>query len=123
MTFGELKASVEDWMKESVEDSLNSDACNDAVESLAMSVIQFRLGQFMGGSANQQNPVNLSIASGIERLQITTVADPTVALVVGNQAGGGLPGAGLVFAYSYVTESGSETTIGPTTNFNRAPNN
>lgn len=123
MTFGELKTSTENWMKESVDDALLSDACNDASESLALSIIQFRLGLFMGGMNNQSNPVTLSIAAGVERLQLTSLADPTLPPAPGQNAGGTLPGFGpITFAYTWVTESGSETKLSPTGQVTRLAN-
>lgn len=117
MTFGEMKAQVANWMRESVDDSLLSDAVNDAIESLSESIITVKVEQMMGG------PVSLNIAAASERTQLVSIVDPVAVPVVSAVAGGTLPGVTLNFYFTYVTESGSETNVSPVTNFVRALNN
>jgi hypothetical protein len=103
-----MKASVEKWLRESVDPDLCGDAINDAIESLWESLILVQLSLFMEG------PVNVTFAAAAERAQIVVITDPLVAPVAGILAGGSLA-AGRTYSITYtlVTESGSETLESP----------
>lgn len=109
-TLGSMKAMATRFHKEDEDGDLLTDAVNDSVESLWRSILLVSLGQFMGGPVT-----SLQIAAGAERAKIISIADPTVAPTTGTTVIGALAGRTLDFAYTLVTESGSETLISPLT--------
>ena len=86
-------------------------AINDAIEEIWASMMQVQLARFFG----LDSPVTFTLPSGAERVQLVSIADPTVAPTVGSVAGGTLGARTYLVAYTYVTESGSETLPSPTT--------
>jgi len=78
---------------------------NNALEAVWMSMMKVALARFFGSDS----PVNFTLAAGSQRVQLVSIADPTVALVAGTTAGGALPNRNYTFTYTFVTESGSET--------------
>lgn len=107
-----MKVQVQNWMRESIDDSLLTDAVNDGIESLAESIIITKIEQMMAG------PVNVSFAQATERAQIVSITDPLVAPTVTQAAGGALAPRTVKFYYTLVTESGTETNLSPTTSIN-----
>jgi len=106
----ESLAELSRWMREPVDDTvpgIGSDAINDGIESLWQSLVIFQLSLFF------QGPVNVSFANATERVSIASVADPLVAPVIGNTAGGTLAQHTLFGAYTLATESGTETLPSP----------
>jgi hypothetical protein len=107
-TLASMKAMITRYHKEQEEGDLLTDAVNDAVESLWRSILLVSLGQFMQGPVT-----NLQIAAGAERAKIVSIADPTVAPITTETAGGTLASRTIDFTYTLVTESGSETLPSP----------
>lgn len=103
-----MRASVQKWMRESVDIDLGNEAINDAVESLWNSLMRVSLSLFMGG------PVTMSIASAAERASIVSIADPIVAPTLADVVVGALAQHDVVVGYTLVTESGSETLVSST---------
>lgn len=85
-------------------------AINDAMEDIFMSMMRAQLARFFG----LDSPVTFSLPAGAERVQLVSVADPTIAPVLGQVAGGILAAHTVLVGYTYVTESGSETQLSPT---------
>lgn len=114
-TLGSIKAEVLGWLRGDY--ALDTDvplvnaALNDAVESIWSSMMQVQLARFFG----LDSPVTFTLPSGAERVQLVSIADPLVAPVIGSVVSGNLGGRTLLGAYTYVTESGSETLPSPTT--------
>lgn len=78
-----------------------------------MAMMQAHLARFFG----LDSPVTFTLPSGTERVQLISIADPTIAPVVGQVVAGALGPRNLLVGYTYVTESGSETQLSPTTAF------
>lgn len=123
-TLGSKAAEVTRWLKGDLRrpdgQAQIRDAINDAIASIWESMMQFQLARFVGSDA----PVNFTLNSGAERMQFVSVADPTApfGLVAGQPAPGNpLPTRQYNLAYTYVTESGSETNLSPVT-VNTTPN-
>jgi len=113
ITFGALKAEINDWLDENIPDSRLSDAINDGIESLWETLMRAYLNMFMAG------PVNLTFTTPSQLL--VTIADPTTPLVISNQVlDPSVPVHTVRAAYSYVTDSGSETKISPEASFTTA---
>lgn len=104
---GEWKARLNDWMGESMRDGILTDALNDAFESLYMAVMRANLSLMMGG------PVTLSLAAATERQQIVSIPDPLIAPGLSIIAGQNLGTFVGYTAYTFVTDSGSETKLSP----------
>lgn len=117
-TLGSLKADVLDWLEEStLSQSRVNGAINDGIESLWETLIRVCVSLFMNG------PVTISVASGAERVFVTTVTDPSVAPTVTDVVDGALLQHTVVVAYTLVTESGTETLPSPATTHVTAANN
>jgi len=102
------------------EDTIVNAAINDAIESIWIAMMQVQLAKFFGADS----PVSFTLAAGSERYTIVSIADPTVAPVIGTVAGGNLvDGASFNVGYTFVTESGSETNLSPLTNTGARTNN
>lgn len=84
---------------------------NNALEAVWMAMMKVALARFFGSDS----PVNFTIAQGAQRVQLVSIADPTVAPVAVGVAGGALPGRTYQLFYTLVTESGSETNLSPVT--------
>jgi len=94
-------------------------AINDATEDIWNSMMPVALARFFG----LDSPVSFTLPSGAERVQLVSIADPTIAPVVSQVAGGTLGGRTYLVAYTYVTESGAETLPSPATTFVLSANN
>jgi hypothetical protein len=110
-TLGSLRQQVIDWLSGDFQTrkgpSKANDAINDAIGSIWMSMMQWKLNRFMGSDS----PVTFSLAANTERLTLISIEDPTAVIGVATKAGGALPARTVTFAYTLVTESGSETNI------------
>lgn len=78
---------------------------NNALEAVWMSMMKVALARFFGSDS----PVSFTLAQGAQRVQLVSIADPAFALLIGSAGGGALPFRVWNFAYTFVTESGSET--------------
>ena len=87
---------------------------NNALENIWMSMMQAQIARFLGADS----PVTFTLPAGAERVQLVSIPDPTVPLQIVAVAGGEIPASGtaITCGYTYVTESGSETQLSPTTN-------
>ena len=107
-TLGSIKASVERFVRGSVNSDLLTDAINDAIESLWMSVVQFQMEMFL------QGPVSLSLAAGAQRTTLVSVEDPASAPSASVIADtGAIADRNYQLSFTLVTESGSETAESP----------
>lgn len=84
---------------------------NNALENIWMSMMTVQLARFLG----LDSPVTFTLPAGAERVQLVTIADPTIAPALAQVAGGALAARTILGGYTYVTESGSETQMSPTT--------
>lgn len=109
MTLGEMVAQVSDWLKEPVREGVATAAINDAISDLWEAEIQVAIANFMGG------PTTVSLAQGVERADIVLITDPAITLAMTTVAGGALPNHSVKAAFTYVTESGAETLMSPST--------
>lgn len=108
-TLYDARAMVTRWLfGETVDPDLKDDCVNDAIESLWQSLILASLENFVGG------PVSLPVASGDERLEIDSIANPTVAPTISQTTSGALAQHTVYSCYTLATESGSETLPSPT---------
>ncbi len=111
-TLGSLKVEVREWMEEeTLSDTKCNSAINDGIESLWMTLLRATVSMFVGG------PISLSIESGTEGVILVSIVDPTVAPVVSDVAASdaALASHTVDVAYTFVTESGSETMLSPVT--------
>ena len=109
-----------DFSGSSDEDTLVNYAINDALESIWMAMMSVHLARFFGSDS----PVTFQLAANTERLTLVGIQDPTVAPTVNQVAGGNLVDAAVFFvAYTYVTESGTETKLSPVTQTGARNNN
>lgn len=122
-TLGSIRAEILGWLRgdySSPDDKpIVNAAINDAIEDIWTSMMQVQLSRFYG----LDSPVSFSLAAGEERVQLVLVADPTVAPVVAEVAGGALGARTVQVVYTYVTESGSETLPSPPTSLAIGANN
>jgi hypothetical protein len=114
-TLGSLRTEILLWLRGdllSIDDqALINASINDAIEEIWMALMEVQIARFLG----VDSPVTFSLAAQQERVQLVTIADPTIAPVVGQAAGGQLGARNYLVAYTYVTESGAETQLSPTT--------
>lgn len=89
---------------------LINNTINNAIEGIWMAMIQAKLNRFIG----KDSPVTFQLAANTERVRLVTVADPTVAPTLGQFAGAAFAQRTLNVAFTFVTESGSETMPSPT---------
>lgn len=116
-TLVSMRADVTEWLGgENLRAARINSAINDAIESLWQSLILAALNIFMNG------PVTISIAAGDEGLNIVSIEDPTSAPTATDVAGGSLAATSYQIAYTYVTESGSETLLSPVLVYGRGVN-
>ena len=114
-TLGSIRAEVLGWLRGDY--ALDTDlplvnaSINDATEDIWNAMMPVALARFFG----LDSPVTFTLPSGAERVQLVSIADPTAPPVVAGVAGGALGGRTYLVAYTYVTESGSETLPSPTT--------
>jgi hypothetical protein len=92
---------------------------NNALEAVWMAMMKIALSRFFGSDS----PVNFTLASGAQRVQLVSIADPTVNVAAVGTAGGGLPQRTYFYTYTFVTESGSETNPAPLASILVALNN
>lgn len=93
------------------EDSIVNAAINDATETIWIAMMEVSLARFIGADS----PVSFILPINTERVQLVTLADPTQATGNGQVAGGALGNRSYDYAYTYVTESGTETNLSPIT--------
>lgn len=114
-TLGSLRAEILLWMRgdlATVDDlPIVNAAINDATDDIWMTMMRVQLARFFG----LDSPVSFTLAQGAERVQLVLIADPSVAPTVGSFAGGSLGSRTYLVGYTYVTESGAETQLSPTT--------
>jgi hypothetical protein len=116
-TLKSLRAEIQlecrgDFSGSTDEDTLVNAAINDALESIWQAMMQCHLAKFFGADS----PVSFTLPQNTERFRIVVIADPTVAPTVNQVAGGALNDAiQFTVGYTFVTESGSETLLSPTT--------
>lgn len=116
-TLGDIRAQVNRWtMGEGLQPAQMNDAINDGIESLWNSLILAVLQIFMKG------PVNVTFQSGSERTTVVTITDPSVAPTATDSGTSTLPAVTYLIAFTYATESGSETALSPTLTYARAIN-
>lgn len=116
-TFGEMKTEVTNWLREPYDATLISDAVNDAIGDLWQNLLQANLNEFVGGPVS-----NITFASGDERQRIISITDPTATdtaawNATSGSAGGSQPARNVKVAFTYCTESGSETLACPPKSF------
>ncbi len=114
-TLKSLRQSVVNWLRgdygaDSDVPILN-ESISDAIEKAFMGMMQVQLARFVGADS----PVTFNLPSGAERVLLVSITDPTVAPTLGNAALAGcvLPSRTITGAYTYVTESGTETLPSP----------
>lgn len=84
---------------------------NNAIENIWLSMMQAQIARFLG----LDSPVTFTLPAGAERVQLVSIPDPTVQLAIAAVAGGQIPNrVGVNVGFTYVTESGSETQLSPT---------
>lgn len=113
-TFGYYKGRVAAELKEDEDPILIGNKINDAVESLFESILLVCVQQFMQGPIQ-----SISMAPGSERTTLVSIPDPLVAPTpsqIGIANALPFPRTGY-FAYTWVTESGSETNLSPLASF------
>jgi hypothetical protein len=114
-TLGSIRAEILGWLRgdyaTDTDLPLVNASINDATEDIWNSMMPVALARFFG----LDSPVSFTLPSGAERVQLVSIADPTVAPVVAGVAGGTLGARTYLVAYTYVTESGAETLPSPTT--------
>lgn len=116
-SLGDIRAQVTRWlMGEGLQPAQINDAINDGIESLWNSLILAVLQIFMKG------PVNVTFQSGSERTTVVTITDPSAAPTATDADTSTLPAITYQIAYTYATESGSETNLSPTLVYVRAIN-
>ena len=114
-TLGSIRGEILGWLRGDYATDTDlpivNAAVNDAIEDIWNAMIQVQLARFFG----LDSPVSFTLPSGAERVQLVSITDPTAAPTVGGVAGGGLGARTYLVAYTYVTESGSETLPSPAT--------
>lgn len=90
-------------------DTINA-AINDSIEKAWIGMMQVQLARFVGADS----PVSFTLPAGTERLQLVSIADPAVGPVLGSYVAGAQLQRTINCAYTYVTESGTETLPSPT---------
>ncbi len=108
-TLGALKASILDWLDETIPEQRIEDACNDGIESLWESLIRASFSLFMGG------PVDLTFTTASNLL--ISINNPTNSPTVNVASAPGTSTHYVQVGYTYVTESGSETLMSPISAF------
>lgn len=106
-TFGEMSARVSRWAREKLDPDVVNDAINDACESLWMAASLATLSRFIS------SPTPIMVPAQSTEYNVVSIADPTLILQSGLTPGGGLPARQVTFAYSYATDSGSQTKLSP----------
>lgn len=122
-TLGSLRSEILGWLRGDMATTddvvLVNAAINDALEDIWMSMMRVQLARFFG----TDSPVSFTLAAGAQRVQLVSIADPTIPLVPGQGAGGALGARTYSFSYTFVTESGSETNDSQTVQLAVNPNN
>lgn len=109
-TFGYIKGRVLAELKENEDPTLIGNKINDGIESLWESILLINVQSFMQGPVQ-----NVTFNSGDERQTLVTIVDPVtplvpVAIAVANNLA---QPRTRYYAFSLVTESGSETLLSP----------
>jgi len=114
-TLASLRAEIIGWLRGDMDaDSdvaLINAAINDSIEKAWVGMMQVQLARFVG----VDSPVTFTLPSGAERVQLVNIVDPVAGPVLGQVAGGVLLQRTLNCAFTYVTESGTETLPSATT--------
>lgn len=114
-TMGSLAAEVTRWLRGDFLDDDGQqqirDSINNGLESIWNSMMLAQLSKLMG-----PGPVNFTLASGTERVQLVSIVDPVAAPTLSTIIQGALPLRTYTVSYTFVTESGSETLPSPTAN-------
>jgi hypothetical protein len=122
-TLGSIRAEILGWLRGDYatdnDKPLVNSSINDAVEDIWNSMIQVQLARFFG----LDSPVTFTLASGLERVQLVLIPDPTIAPTGVTVAGGALGARTYALAYTFVTESGAETLPSPIQNLAIGANN
>ncbi len=109
-----MAAEVVDWLRGSKasEAQVNS-AINDAIDTEFKALIRASLSILMGG------PINLTIAAAAERTTLITITDPASGPGISETAADdpALAVHTVRAAYTYATESGTETLPSPATSY------
>lgn len=87
---------------------LVNEAINDALSSIWNKMLLTQYERLFGLTGGGQ-PYSFSAPAGAQRVQLVSINDPMVPPVVGTVAGGALAARNYLVAFSYVTESGTET--------------
>lgn len=98
-------------LKGQADQQLVNATINDAIESIWISAMRVQISRFMG----LDSPVSFTLPANTERVQLVSIPDPTGAPIVGSVISGALAQRTYLVGYTYVTESGSETQLSPTT--------
>lgn len=113
-TLGSLRTEVISWLRGDMDSDddipvINS-AINDAIEKAWTGMMQVQLARFVGADS----PVTFNLPSGAERVLLVSILDPLTGPVLGTIAGSVLGARTINGAFTYVTESGTETLPSPT---------
>jgi hypothetical protein len=116
-TLKTVRTSVLNWLRGdyalSTDVPLINEAINDALEKMWNSLIITQYERFFGLQTGGAPPT-FSAPSGAQRVQLTGITTPTVAPVLTAVAGGSQGARSVTVAFTWITESGSETQIGLT---------
>lgn len=102
-----MNARVVRWARERLDSDMVNDAINDAIESLWRSITLSSLSRFIS------SPIPVDIIANATSFPVVTINDPQASLVIGATPAGMLPARRLAFAFTYATDSGSETLLSP----------
>ena len=113
-TLGSIRAEILGFLRGDYDSDddipLVNSAINDAIEKIWMGMMQVQLARFFGADS----PVTFSLPANTERVQLISIQNPVAGPTLGTIAGGAIPGPRTVScAYTYVTESGTETLASP----------
>jgi hypothetical protein len=117
-TLKTIRTSVLNWLRGDYALATDvptvNEAINDAIAAIWNQMILTQYERLFGAQLGG-TPLTFNAPAGAQRVQLTSIADPTVAPVVGNVGGGALPLRSYQLLYTWVTESGTETGPSPVT--------
>jgi hypothetical protein len=112
-TLATVRQSVLNWLRGdyvlATDVPLVNEAINDALETIWNKMVITQYERMFGANS----PISFNAPAGSQRVTLVSIADPTIAPVVAAVAGGTLGARNYQIAYTYVTESGSETNPSP----------